>query len=107
MKIVIDIDGTICDEDHLAISERQPFIDRINKINSLYDYGYEIVYYTSRGMRSCNDDAIAAERKYSEITKAQLEKWGAKYNKLIFGKPNADIYIDNKNVLLEEFFNKR
>ena len=51
MKYVFDIDGTICKEEGDVIS-RKPYIERINKINNLYDEGHEIVYMTARGLKS-------------------------------------------------------
>ena len=32
------------------------------------------------------------------MTLKQLKNWDVKYNKLIFGKPSFDIYIDDKNI---------
>ena len=51
MKYVIDIDGTICKEVGEVIG-REPYMDRIEKINKLYDEGHTIVFYTARGLKS-------------------------------------------------------
>lgn len=107
MRIVIDIDGTLCDEGNPEITERRPYLDRIYKLNRMHDQGNEIVIYTSRGMKSTNNDPIASDKKYRMITEIQLRSWGLQYSKLVFGKPNADIYIDNKNGLIEDFFKER
>jgi len=41
----------------------------------------------------------------SEITKQQLSDWGIKYHELepMFHKPNADIFIDDKGINVEEW----
>ncbi len=104
MKIVFDIDGVICDEYHPDVSQRQPYPNRIDFINNLFRDGHEIIIFTSRGMKSTGDDPIASDLKYREITEKQFANWGLKYHKLFFGKPNADVYIDNLNVLMEDFF---
>lgn len=104
MRIVIDIDGTICTEDTTDMSKRAPFVDRIEQLNKLFDNGHEIVIFTSRGMNSCNNNQLESDRKYRAFTEQQLRDWGVKYTQLFFGKPNADVYIDNKNSLLENFF---
>lgn len=104
MRIVIDIDGTLCTEDTPDMSQRKPYTERILKLNALFDAGYEIVIFTSRGMNSTGDDQQASDEKYRVFTENQLKEWGVKYTRLFFGKPNADIYIDNKNGLLENFF---
>ena len=66
MKYVFDIDGTICKEEGDVIS-RKPYIERINKINKLYDEGHEIVYMTARGLKSGR-----GETYYRPITEEQL-----------------------------------
>jgi hypothetical protein len=104
MRLVFDIDGVLCDEYHPDMGHRQPYVERIAKVNRLYDEGNEIIIFTSRGMRSTNGDQTASDLKYRDFTEKQLAGWGLKYHKLYFGKPNADAYIDNLNLSHEEFF---
>lgn len=87
LKYIFDIDGTICSqEDNYA--DAKPYTDMIQLANSLYDAGHRIVYYTARGTETSVD--------WYDITKQQLSDWGVKYHELRFGKPAADIYIDDK-----------
>lgn len=104
MHLVFDIDGVLCDEHEDDISKRQPYTQRIAQINKLVDEGHTVDIFTSRGMKS-TDNANESGLKYRGITELQLKLWGVRYNKLYFGKPNADVYIDNKNELLD-FFDK-
>jgi hypothetical protein len=104
MKIVCDIDGVLCDEEDPVVSQRNPYMDRIAILNGMVDRGYTLDIYTSRGMKSSNNDPIMSDRKYRMVTEQQLSFWGVKYTNLFFGKPNADIYIDNKNVTMSDFF---
>jgi hypothetical protein len=103
---VVDIDGTICtktdgDMDYRAAT---PFLERIHKVNELYDQGHTIIYFTARGMgRSKNNPSVAYEECYT-ITKHQLEVWGAKHHRLVMGKPYADVYLDDKGVNDKDFF---
>ena len=106
MRIVIDIDGVLFDEFNPDVNLRNPYNDRISYLNSLFEQGHEIIIYTSRGMKSCNDDPIAADKKYREMTTKQLNSWGLHFDRIYFGKPNADIYIDNHNMLMDDFFEK-
>ena len=39
------------------------------------------------------------------LTEEQLERWGVKYHQLFLGKPSGDIYIDDKGIKDEDFFN--
>ena len=36
MKIVIDIDGVLCDEESTDMAERKPYAHRIQKLNQMY-----------------------------------------------------------------------
>ena len=105
---VFDIDGTVCtsvnDGDY---SKAKPYKHRIAEINSLYDQGIKIVFYTARGMGRYENDAVKAANKFYSLTIKQLEEWGIKYNKLFMGKPSGDIYVDDKGVSDEDFFNSR
>ena len=98
MKYVFDIDGTICKEEGDVIS-RKPYIERINKINKLYDEGHEIVYMTARGLKSGR-----GETYYRPITEYQLKSWGCKYHELSFKIHDADFFIDDKGISDTDFF---
>ena len=91
MIIYIDIDETICvtpsDRDY---SKAMPIVENIEKANKLYDEGHEITYWTARGTKSGID--------WTDVTKKQLEEWGAKHHELKLGKPYYDLFIDDKNI---------
>ena len=101
MKFVIDIDDTICKEEGPVIA-RQPFMSRIAKINRLYDEGHEIVYHTARGLKSGSGEAY-----YRPITESQLEMWGCKYHELCFKQHDTTYYIDDKNLMNNNFFDDK
>tara|TARA_X000000368_G_scaffold419078_1_gene422141 strand:- start:10817 stop:11113 length:297 start_codon:yes stop_codon:yes gene_type:complete len=92
-----DIDGTICTQNSTEYDSASPFLDRIDKINNLYDAGNKIIFYTARGFVTGIDWEI--------VTKKQLKKWNVKYHELYFGKPAADVYIDDKHKDIFEWFN--
>jgi len=108
-KFVIDIDGTICNlpagVSDYALSV--PMTDRIKHVNSLYEAGHTIVYFTARGMGRTEGKASKSYELFYELTKAQLEDWGAKHHELILGKPAGDVYIDDKAVNATSFFEVR
>lgn len=103
---VFDIDGTICSLSAGNYKEAKPILDRIEKINLLYDQGNIIVFHTARGMGRNNGDSNLAISQFYELTRSQLDSWSVKYHKLILGKPSGDVYIDDKACLDKEFFNK-
>jgi len=97
MNIYVDIDETIC-TGGFPYNSCVPIKGRIDKINALYENGDRITYWTARGGRSGHD--------FTQITKAQLGIWGAKYHELIMGnKPSFDLYICDKSINADEYFN--
>lgn len=95
--IYVDIDDTICYYDVSRVyTEAKPYIARINKINKLFDEGNVVVYWTARGSTTGID--------WTEITRSQLESWGAKFTSLLMGKPHYDVYIDDKSINSENYF---
>ena len=105
MIIYIDIDETICE----YVGERRyelavPRFECIDKINSLYDQGHTITYWTARGgSQRENEERMA---NLYDLTKLQLGGWGAKYHDLLLTKPIYDILIDDKSFnSVDQFFN--
>ena len=100
MIIFVDIDNTICYYDNLNstldYSNAKPYVERIEKINKLFDNGDTIVYWTARGTKT--------GIRWFNITLEQLNKWGCKYHELRMGKPVYDLFIDDKNINSETYF---
>jgi histidinol phosphatase-like enzyme len=96
MKIYyVDIDETICTTPSTRkYEDAQPIKENIEKINKIYDLGHTVVYWTSRGSRK--------QINWYELTKKQLDSWGAKYNELRVDKPYYDVFIDDKTLRIEE-----
>lgn len=101
--IVFDIDDTICDNNYRDYENAIPFTNVIRKINVLYDAGYTVKLLTARGMKSCNYDGKKADAKNRPTLEKWLEEKGVKYHELQFGKPLADLYIDDKCMDVQEF----
>jgi CMP-N-acetylneuraminic acid synthetase len=93
-----DIDGviaTIAPDNQYDLAK--PLFQNIHSINSLYDQGHQIILFTARGSVTGID--------WTDLTKRQLQQWGVKYHKLLFGKPAADYYIDDKMLPMEKVRN--
>ena len=71
-------------------------MDRIKKINELYDSGNTIIYWTARGSVTRID--------WLKLTKAQLDSWGVKSHDVRIGKPHFDLYICDKAINCDNFF---
>ncbi len=102
---VFDIDGTICSKTSGGeYNDCVPYVERINRVNRLYEDGNIIIYFTARGMGRYNNNSELAINRFYHHTESQLKSWGAKFNQLILGKPAADFYIDDKGISDEKFF---
>lgn len=105
MTYVFDIDGTICSLTNGKYEDAEPFRDRINKINELYDEGHTITFHTARGMGRYNNNRSLAESEFWTFTRRQLEGWGVKFHHLLLGKPSGDMYVDDKGISDKDYFN--
>lgn len=104
-RIIFDIDDTISRTIDRNFDNAKPIQPVIDKINRLYDEGWEIFLSTARGYLSCDGDRSKAEEKY----RYQIEHWlkinGVKYHKLSFQKELATYYVDDKALTPEDFLN--
>lgn len=99
MIICFDIDNVICKTNSKNnYSKSKPIYNAILLINKLYDQGHIIKIYTARYMGRTNENINLVEKKYLNKTKYQLQKWKVKYHKLYMGKPNFDLFIDDKSL---------
>ena len=100
MRIVFDLDGVICElkKPSESYSEVSPKKKVIQKMRNLKDHGHYLIIHTGRHMRTCNGDVAKVIEKIGKITEDWLEKWNVPYDELVFGKPYADIYIDDLGV---------
>ena len=107
MRYCFDIDGTLChtpcnpDGHGMRYEESTPFPWMVGYVNRLYDEGHYIIMMTARGRGSGID--------HSDLTRNQLAMWGYKYHELepMFHKPNADIFIDDKGIGVNEWLKQQ
>lgn len=93
--IYVDIDETIClSPPSRNYKEAKPIKENIEKINKLYDKGNTIVYWTSRGSKK--------QINWYDLTKSQLDDWGAKYHEVRVDKPYYDLFVDDKTKVIED-----
>ena len=104
MIYVVDIDGTISNCPIGQYEKSEPMMDRIEKLNKLYDEGNSIVFYTARGMGRFDGDGQKAHEAFYDLTYNQLKSWGCKFDELRMGKFHAHYFIDDKGINSEDFF---
>lgn len=100
MIVYVDIDDTICyyekTNNKLNYTMALPLYDRIKTINEYYDKGHTIIYWTARGTRTGIN--------WFQVTHKQLILWGCKFHELRMNKPAYDLFIDDKNINCNIFF---
>jgi len=90
------LDGTLCTNTEGEYENAQPLVERIEKVNRLFDSGNKIIIFTARGSTTGIN--------WTALTENQLTAWNVKYHSLQLGKPFADFYIDDKGVTDSDFF---
>jgi len=100
MRICIDLDGTICEtrKSNESYSDVKPIKNAIIAIKKLKKKGHTIIIYTSRHMKTCNNNIGRITALQGKIIFEWLDKYEIPYDEINFGKPLADIYIDDKSI---------
>ena len=96
VKYYIDLDNTLCETINGDYKNSTPILQRIEYVNNLKELGNIVVIWTARGTASKVD--------YRELTLKQLDEWNIKYDELIMGKPDYDIYIDDKSFNVDKIW---
>ena len=104
--ICFDIDNVICTTKKNFYKKSKPNKSVISKINHLYESGFYIKLFTSRYMGRSKENKAKAKIKSEKITTKQLNFWGVKFHKLIFGKPSYDVFVDDKAITFDKMWVK-
>ena len=73
----------------------------------MYSKGYYIKIFTARFMGRNKDQISKAKKQGYNFTKNQLKKWNLKYDKLVFGKPSFDLFIDDKSIFFKKSWSSK
>jgi len=101
--LVIDVDDTISITKNRDYENAKPIVKIINKINKLHDKGWHITLFSARGQLSKKGDIKLIETINRPVLENWLKKNNVKYDKLLFNKPYAVFYIDDKAMTPELF----
>lgn len=98
LRICFDIDNTIIKyrlhgQSYSNATINAPIVILLRKLKSL---GHTIILYTARGMKSAKQNYGQAMKTVAMETFESLDKNNIPYDEIYFGKPDADIYIDDK-----------
>ena len=97
MRICIDLDGVICKlkKEDQSYSELEPIEGAIEKINHLKNHGHYIIIHTARRMKTHKSNKGKILKDIGKITLDWLDKYGVDFDEIYFGKPWANVYLDD------------
>lgn len=98
MRIVIDLDGTICtlkkpDETYADV---RPIPGARERLQQLRAAGHTVIIQTARNMATCEGNLGKVMRNVGQITFDWLAQHQIEYDEIYFGKPNGHVYIDDR-----------
>jgi len=98
LRICFDLDNTLVTNPTVPndYSTVKPIPKMIQLLHFLKQNGHEIIIHTARRMKTHNNNVGKVIKDIALVTIQTLEKYNIDYDELIFGKPIADIYIDDK-----------
>jgi len=98
MRIVIDLDGTICaiKKPDQSYADLLPLPGAAQKIHGLRKAGHYIIIQSARNMATCESNLGKVMKNVGLITLEWLQKYTVEYDEIYFGKPNGHIYIDDR-----------
>ena len=105
--LCFDLDNVVCKTNDNDYHSSIPNKIAIIKINSLYRKGFFIKIFTARYMGRNKENVKRAKSQGYKFTLRQLKIWGLKYNKLIFGKPTYDLFVDDKAIFFKNDWHKK
>lgn len=105
-RLVIDIDETICTTLHGDYKNSKPDLDVINKIREYKKMGFEICFYTSRNMRTFENNIGKITAHTLPNIVSWLNQHTVPYDEIMVGKPWCGFdgfYVDDKAIRPDEF----
>ncbi len=100
LRICFDLDNTLTTYPTIAgdYTTVKPIYKNITLLKKLKSDGHEIIIYTARRMKTHHGNIGKVIKDIASVTIDTLEKFNIEYDELIFGKPIADIYIDDRAI---------
>ena len=100
MRICFDLDNTLVTYPSVVgdYTTVKPIDTMIQYAQMLKEEGHIIIIHTARRMATHNNNVGAVIKDIGKLTFDTLDKFKIPYDELIFGKPIADMYIDDRAV---------
>jgi len=104
-RICFDLDNTLCEnkQEGEKYEDVLPKPDAIEYLNELRNNGHYIIIFTARNMLTHNNNLGKIIANQAPIVIDWLKKHNIPYDELLFGKPLADYYVDDKAIRFTDF----
>lgn len=79
----------------MSYADVRPVEGAVEKLRALRAAGHTIVLHTARHMRTSGGNVALAVARIGRLTFEWLERYHVPYDEIHFGKPWADVYIDD------------
>lgn len=98
MRIVVDLDGTICPikKDGQSYADLIPLPGAADRLKKWRQAGHYIIIQTARNMATQQSNLGKVVKNIGKITLDWLQIHGLEYDEIYFGKPNGEVYIDDR-----------
>ena len=105
MRICIDLDGVVCRlrDPGQTYEVLEPIPGAVEKLKGLRAAGHYLILYTARHMKTCEGNVGRVLARLGGITFDWLARHGIEYDEIHFGKPHADVYIDDNAMRFESW----
>ena len=99
LRICFDLDNTLLKyrlpkETYI---DCKPIHEMVDLLKMLHEMGHCIIIHTARGMATANQNNGAAMKRVAFDTFKVLNEYKIPFDEIYFGKPNADVYVDDKS----------
>lgn len=103
MRICIDVDGVICslrnpDQEYASL---HPVPGAVEGMRALHEAGHYLILSTARHMKTCEGNMGMVLRRQGLTLLQWLDRHAIPYDEIWFGKPFADVYLDDNAVRFE------
>ncbi len=97
MRICIDVDGVVCElrRPEQTYADLAPLPGAAEHIRALRAAGHYVILHTARHMKTCEGNVGKVVARQGLVTLQWLDDHDIEYDEIHFGKPHADVYIDD------------
>jgi capsule biosynthesis phosphatase len=100
VRICIDLDGVIC---RLRLpgqryADLEPVPGAVEKLRALKAAGHYLIIATARHMKTCQGNVGQVVARQGQVTLDWLARHGIEYDEIHFGKPHAQVYLDDNGL---------